>query len=300
MEFYDIFVYFATMIGIYSILSLSLNLQYGFGGLVNFGLVAFFATGAYTGALLAVNDVPFLLGIVAAGMVSALLGFIVALPTSKLSVSYWAICTLGIGEVVRLFLLNEEWLTKGSFGIAGIPRPWEDFWGDTYYSFFYLFFVWFFVGLAYLLIWRLSNSPFGRILKAVREEDDLALAMGKPVFIAKLKTMALGASMAGIAGALYAYYITYISPSDFTPMITFLVWSMVIIGGKGNILGSIAGATIIVVFYNSTRYLKDFVDFPAETLASLRMVAIGLLIILTVLYKPDGILKEKEKRYPLD
>lgn len=300
MGFLDIFIYFATMIGIYSILSLGLNLQYGFGGLVNFGLVAFFATGAYTGALLAVKGVSFLWGIMAAGLASALLGFIVALPTTKLSVSYWAIATLGIGEVVRLFLLNEEWLTKGSFGIGGIPRPLEGFWGDAYYSFFYLLFVWFFVGLAYALIWRLSNSPFGRILKAIREEDDLALAMGKPVFIAKLKTMALGAALAGIAGALYAYYITYISPSDFMPMVTFLVWAMVITGGRGNILGSLAGATIIVAFYNSTRYLKDIWEVPAETMASLRMVAIGILIILTVLYKPDGLLKEKKKIYPCE
>jgi ABC-type branched-subunit amino acid transport system permease subunit len=265
--------------------------------LVNFGLVAFFATGAYTGALLAVRGVSFLWGILASGLASALLGFFVALPTSKLSVSYWAIATLGIGEVVRLFLLNEEWLTKGSFGIEGIPRPWEGFWGDPYYPFFYLFFVWFFVGIAYTLIRRLSNSPFGRILKAVREEDDLALAMGKPVFIAKLKTMALGAALTGVAGALYAYYITYISPSDFMPLVTFLVWAMVIIGGRGNILGSVAGSAIVVAFYNSTRYMKDIWEIPAETLASLRMVAIGILIILTVLYKPDGILKEKKKIY---
>lgn len=300
MGILDILVYFATMIGIYSILTLSLNLQYGFGGLVNFGLVAFFATGAYTGALLAVKGVFCLWGIMAAGIASALLGFIVALPTSKLSVSYWAIATLGIGEVVRLFLLNEEWLTKGSFGIEGIPRPWEDLWGGAYYSFFYMFFVWVFVGLAFMLVWRLSNTPFGRILKAIREEDDLALAMGKPAFIAKLKTMALGAALSGIAGALYAYYITYISPSDFMPLVTFLVWGMVIIGGRGRILGSLVGTAIVVAFYNSTRYLKDIWDIPPETLASLRMVAIGLLIILAVLYKPDGLLKEKKKRYPCE
>ena len=185
-----------------------------------------------------------------------------------------------------------------SFGIEGIPRPCEGLWGDAYYSLFYLFFVWFFVGLAYVVIRRLSNSPFGHILKAVREDDDLPLAMGKPVFKAKLKTMALGSAFAGIAGALYAYYITYISPSDFMPLVTFLVWAMVIIGGRGNILGSLAGAAIIVAFYNSTRYLKDIWDVPAETLASLRMVAIGILIILTVLYKPDGFLKEKKKTYP--
>ncbi len=286
------------MIGIYSILSLSLNLQYGFGGLVNFGLVAFFAAGAYTGALLAIHGVSFFWGMIGAGMVSALLGFLVALPTSKLSVSYWAIITLGIGEVVRLFLLNEEWLTKGSFGIGGIQRPLEAFISEAFYPLFFLFFVWLFVGLAYALIRRLSNSPFGRIMKAIREEDDLALAMGKPVFRTKLKVMAMGAALSGIAGALYAYYITYISPSDFMPIVTFIVWAMVIIGGRGNIVGSIAGAAIIVAFYNSTRYLKDIWDIPAETLASLRMVAIGILIILTVLYKPDGIVKEKKKSYP--
>lgn len=297
MAMYDITVYFLTMIGIYSILSLGLNLQYGLGGLVNFGLVAFFAVGAYTGALVAMTGLPFIVGILFAALISALLGFIVALPASKLSVSYWAITTLGIGEVIRMFTLNEEWLTKGSFGIVGIARPLEGFIDEAYYSVFFLLLVWFFVALAYVVISRLANSPLGRILKAIREEDDLASAMGKPVFLIKLKTMSLGAAMAGIAGALQAYYVTYISPFDFMPLVTFLVWAMVIIGGKGNIPGSIVGATVMVAFYNSTRYLKDIWDIPPETLASLRMIAIGILIILIILYKPDGLLVEKKKTY---
>ncbi len=300
MALYDISIYFLIMIGIYSILSLGLNLQYGFGGLVNFGLVAFFAVGAYTGALVAAAGLPFAAGLPAAALTSALLGFVVALPASKLPVSYWAITTLGIGEVIRMITLNEEWLTKGSFGIAGIAQPLEKFIKTDYYTIFYLLFVWTLVLLVFLLVTRLAGSPLGRLLKAIREEDELASAMGKPVFLIKLKIMSLGAAMAGIAGALYAYYVTYISPFDFMPLITFLVWAMVILGGKGNIFGSIVGAAVIVAFYNSTRYLKDIWDISPDTLASLRMVAIGVLIILTVLYKPEGLLEEKKKTYEIE
>ena len=121
----------------------------------------------------------------------------------------------------------------------------------------------------------------------------------KPVFNFKLKAMTVGAMFAGTSGSLYAHYVTYISPSDFMPLVTFIVWAMVIIGGKGNVLGSIAGSAIIVVFYNSTRFLKDFLPLPPETVASLRMVAIGILMILTVLYRPDGLIREKKNAYDI-
>jgi len=299
MEFGSIIVYFTIMIGIFAILALGLNVQYGFSGLVNFGHVAFFAIGAYTSAIVTTAGTPFIVGIILAGLTSAMMGFLVALPTSKLSVGYWAITTLGIGEIIRLVALNEEWLTKGSFGIEGIPQPLSKLIHISNYPVLYLGIVWMFVGLSYFLMAKLANSPFGRVLKVIREEEDLALAMGKPVFIFKLKAMALGASFAGISGSLYAHYITYISPSDFTPIVTFIVWAMVIIGGKGNLVGSIIGAVIIVVFFNSTRYLKDFLPMRAETVASLRMVAIGILVILSVLYKPEGLIKEKKRTYDI-
>ena len=299
MEVGNIIIYFAIMIGIYSILTLGLNFQYGFSGLVNFGHVAFFAVGAYTSAIVTNAGAPFIVGIILACLMSALVGFLVALPTSKLSVAYWAIATLGIGEVIRLIALNEEWLTKGTLGIGGIPQPLSGVFAVDVYQVFYLCLVWAFVGLSYLTIKTLSDSPYGRVLKAVREEDDLALAMGKPVFNFKLTAMTVGAMFAGMSGSLYAHYITYISPSDFMPLITFIVWAMVIIGGKGNVLGSIAGSAIIVIFYNSTRFLKDLLPLPPETVASLRMVAIGILMILTVLYRPDGLIREKKKVYDI-
>lgn len=297
MELGNIIIYFMIMIGIYALLSMGLNFQYGFSGLVNFGHVAFFAVGAYTSALVTLAGAPFLLGLIFAGLAAGITGFLVALPTSKLPVAYWAIATLGIGEVIRLIALNEEWLTQGSFGLQGIPQPMGDFIDTEIYPVFYMCIVWACVGFAYLIIHTLVESPFGRILKTIREEDDLALALGKRVFIFKLKAMALGAVFAGTAGSLYAHYITFISPEDFMPIVTFIVWAMVIIGGRGNILGSVAGAAIIVAFYNSTRFLKDLLLLQAETVASMRMIAIGLLLILAILYRPDGLVKEKKKSY---
>jgi ABC-type branched-subunit amino acid transport system permease subunit len=293
----NLLLYFATMMGIYGILALGLNFHYGFSGLVNFGHVAFFAVGAYTSALVTMLGAPFLLGVFLAGVAGGLLGFIVALPTSKLSIHYWAITTLGIGEIIRLIAINEEWLTRGSFGIIGIPQPLHGVISASLYPAFYLGVVGAFLALTYFVVRKLANSPFGRVLKAVREEDDLALAMGKPVFYFKVKAMTVGAIFAAIAGALFAHYITYISPLDFMPIVTFIIWAMVIVGGKGNALGSIVGGVIIVVFFNSTRFLKDYLPLSGQTVASLRMVAIGVLIILVVLFMRGGLVKERKKIY---
>jgi branched-chain amino acid transport system permease protein len=156
-----------------------------------------------------------------------------------------------------------------------------------------------FLALCYLLILKLSDSPFGRNLKIIREDDDLPLALGKPVFYLRVKAMAIGAMLAAVSGSLYAHYITYISPLDFMPTVTFIIWGMVIIGGKGNAMGSVLGAVIIVIFYNSTRYVKDYLFISSQTAASLRMVVIGMLMLLVVLYKPKGLLKEKKKVYKL-
>jgi ABC-type branched-subunit amino acid transport system permease subunit len=297
MGIVNLLTYFATMMGIFGILALSLNYQYGHCGLVNFGVVGFFATGAYVSALMTQTGLPFLGGIILAGLAGGLLGFLVALPTSKLSIHYWAITTLGFGEIIRLIANNEEWLTKGSFGLVNIPQPFHQVVSTAVYPLFYLSLVLALLLVIFIITRLLVNSPFGRVLKAIREEDDLALAMGKPVFHFKVKAMTAGAIFAGIAGSLYAHYITYISPIDFMPLITFIIWGMVIVGGKGNSIGALAGTAIIVIFFNSTRYLKDFLPFSAHTVASLRMVAIGLLIIVVVLYRPEGLVREKKITY---
>lgn len=297
MELMNFLIYLVTMMSIYGILALGLNFHYGHAGLVNFGHVAFFCVGAYASTLVTMAGAPFLVGLLAALISGALLGFLISLPTSKLSVHYWAICTLGAGEIIRLITLNEEWLTQGAFGIPGISQPLKSIIPAAIYPVFYLILVFIFLGIVYLLTELLVRSPFGRVLKAIREEDDLPLAMGKNVFRFRVKALSIGAAFAGLAGGLYAHYITYISPLDFMPIVTFLVWAMVIIGGKGNNLGSLVGTMVIVIFYNSTRFLKDYIPISANTLASLRMVVIGILMILVLLFMNQGLVREKKRVY---
>jgi ABC-type branched-subunit amino acid transport system permease subunit len=290
----SIFIYFGTIIGIYALLSLSLNFQYGFAGLINFGHVGFFAVGAYASAILSSAGYPIALGFVAAFVLAGLVGLLIGLPTQKLSVHYWAIITIAIAEVIRLIALNEEWLTRGSFGIVDIPQPLKAEIPPDLYPIFYLCLVWAFVLAAYAFFALLVRSPFGRILRLIREEEDLALSFGKDVFTYRVKAMAIGAAVAGVSGALYAHYITYISPLDFLPLITFVVWVMVIVGGRANQLGVLLGTAVIVLFFNSTRYLKDYVPLDSQTIASLRMVVIGALIMLTIVYRPNGLIPERK------
>lgn len=296
----NFFIYILTMIGIYAILALSLNFQYGIAGLINFGHVAFFVTGAYSSALVTKSGSSFIFGVFVAFISAGILGFLVSLPTSKLSIHYWAICTMAIGEIIRMIINNEAWLTGGAFGLSGIPQPLSAFIPVNNYPLFYLTIIVLpFVILIYFILTLLINSPFGIVLKAIREGDDLPLSIGKKVNSFRVRTMSIGAAFAGIAGALYAHYICYLSPLDFTPIVTFIVWSMIIVGGKGNNNGSLVGALIIITFNNSTRFLKDYINIPAETLASLRMVAIGILIILTLIFKSEGLIKEKRRVFLL-
>jgi ABC-type branched-subunit amino acid transport system permease subunit len=297
-------VYLSIMTGIYGILSLSLNLQYGFTGLANFGHVAFFCLGAYTSTLIVVlAKGPFILGLLGGIIAAGLFGWLISIPTANLKEDYWAIVTLAAAEIVRLFFLNEDWIFGkgpyhgGAFGIGGIPRPLQSWFSATTYSFFYLCIVIFFLALTYFVIRLLTNSPFGRVLKAMREGDDLPLAMGKDVRKFRMRAMALGGGMGGLAGSLVAHFWSFIDPYQFMPIETFVVWAMVVVGGKGNNMGALVGAVIIQFFYISTRFLKDFIPIDAQVLASLRMVLIGVLIVLVMLFMKEGLLKEKKRVY---
>lgn len=296
--------YLSIMTGIYGILSLSLNLQYGFTGLANFGHVAFFCLGAYTSTLIVVlAKGPFILGLLGGIIAAGLFGWLISIPTANLKEDYWAIVTLAAAEIVRLFFLNEDWIFGkgpyhgGAFGIGGIPRPLQSWFSATTYPFFYLCIVIFFLALTYLVIRLLTNSPFGRVLKAMREGDDLPLAMGKDVRKFRMRAMALGGGMGGLAGSLVAHFWSFIDPYQFMPIETFVVWAMVVVGGKGNNMGALVGAVIIQFFYISTRFLKDFIPIDAQVLASLRMVLIGVLIVLVMLFMKEGLLKEKKRVY---
>lgn len=298
MELFNFFVYLATMIGIYSLFALSLNLQVGFTGLINFGQVMFFAVGSYTSALLTVKlGAPIVVGFIAAMLMAGLLGFLISLPTRSLKADYWAIATLAAAETIRLVILNEDWLTEGPFGVMRIPQPLVGLIPNDLYPLAFLAFTVALIAIVYVLLTFLTDSPFGRDLRGIRDEEDLCLALGKNTRALKVQAMFLAGTVAGLGGALFAHYITFISPENFRPIETFLIWAMIIVGGRGNHAGAIVGAIVIQTFNVSTRFLSGELDVSSEFMAALRMTLIGCLIIAFLLFRAEGLIAEKKKVY---
>jgi branched-chain amino acid transport system permease protein len=302
----EFLVYLVTIAGIWSILSISLNLQYGVAGLVNLGHVAFFMIGAYTSTILVVLfGAPIVVGMLAGAVAAAIFGVLLALPAANLKEDYWAITTLAAAEIARIIFLNTRLgsdYVGEAFGVSGIPRPlreWFEANGLTLsdYNIFYMVLVLVVLLVCFLLARYVANAPIGRSLKALREGDDVPLALGKSAGGLRIRVMAMGGALGGIAGALFAHYNAYIAPEYFLPLETFIVWAMVILGGPGNFVGAIVGTIIIQALYNSTRFIAPLVDIEPGVLGPLRMIVIATLIILVIMFMPNGILPERKRRY---
>lgn len=286
MELFNFLKYWVTITAIYGIFALSLNFQYGHGGLVNFGQVFFFCFGAYVVAISANLGLSPVISIVMAMAISGLFGFLMSYTARNMGGTYWGIATLAMAEIVRLIFQNEDWLAGGANGVSF----------DVKIPFFEILTL-AFLALAFLFTKMVMHCPFGRVLKAIREGDDLPLSLGKDVFSFKKRTMVIGGILGGLAGALFAYQKQFINPEDFYPIETFIVWAMVVVGGKGNDMGTLFGAVIIQIFYVGTRFAKDFLPIDANTLAALRMVVIGVLIMLTMMYRSKGLVSERPRVY---
>jgi ABC-type branched-subunit amino acid transport system permease subunit len=281
-------------IGIFSILSISLNIEAGFTKLMNFGKVAFFALGAYTSSLITLSGAPFIVGLFGGMLVAGIAGFLISIPTLRLREDYLAIVTITFSEILRLFLLGERWLTKGSMGLTGIKRPLSTVFNDNY-TLFYTIMVYFFLVASYLIVIRIVDSPFGRVLKAIREDEVAAEALGKNIFLFKAQTLVVGSVLSGLSGSLFAHYLTFIAPDMFLPNVTFSIWIMMVIGGSSNNLGVILGSILIIIFERLTRFIKDFIHLPFNP-ANFRQIIFGLLLIVFITYRPEGILKEKSMK----
>jgi branched-chain amino acid transport system permease protein len=239
---------------VYTVFAQSLNLELGYTGLYNFGHVAFFGIGAYASALLSLTGFPVVLSMVGGMALAGMAGALLAVPALRLSGDYFGVATLAFGEMMRLFFLNERWITKGPMGLPGIPRPLGIHGGVSGLPLYLLLSA--LVALAvFLFAYRISHSPFGRALKVVREDEFVAQALGKNVLSLKLRIVAAGSLLAGLAGALYGHYITYISPSDFTLNETILVLLCVVLGGRGTQWGPALGAFLIIFFQEFLRFL---------------------------------------------
>ncbi len=275
-----------VMTGIYVILTLSLNLVVGYTGLAALGHAAFSCVGAYASSLLALNyGVSPWIGLLVGACVAAILGVFIGAPSLRLKGDYLAIATFGLGVIVYSVAKNWMSVTRGPMGLPGIPG--FSFFGIQLSSVWtYLILVAFFVFLTYFIIRRVVKSPFGRILRGIREDEIATLAMGKDVNKHKIMVFVIGAFFAGIAGSLYAHYITFIDPSSFTVMESIAILLMVVFGGMGSLGGSFVGAAILVIFPELLRFL----GMPSSVAAPLRQMIYGLLLIVLMLYRPQGIL----------
>jgi ABC-type branched-subunit amino acid transport system permease subunit len=275
------------------LLGFALNLQWGTAGLVNFGLAGFFALGAYTAALTALAGAGSFLAIAAAALVCTLACAATALLSARLSDEYLAILTLGFGEVVGLVALSEDQLTGGSLGLSAIPRPLAGLVPDDRYEMAFLGLLLTSVIIVYAGLELILRSPFGRALRAIREDEAVAGTLGKNVLALRVKAFAIGGAVIGIAGAFHAFYLTYIDPSQFAATITGYTFMAVIFGGRGSNAGLIIGAALIMTVIEGSRFLKDAVGFlDATQLASLRLIFVGFGLILLLIYRPQGYFRE--------
>jgi branched-chain amino acid transport system permease protein len=306
-------VSFAVMAGIYAVFSLGLNIQWGYTGLFNIGIAGFFCIGAYTSTLITVPkptglyaeyvhqifalDLPFPFGLLGAAFMCGIIALLIGIPTLKLGEDYLAIATLGIAETVRLIFNNEQWLANGPRGLAGLPQPLSGLVEPRYYNYIYLIIVIAVMVCIYFLIERAIRSPWGRVLRAIREDEISAKMSGKNIASFKMQSFVFGAMVMGIGGALYAHYTKAISPDVFTPLYgTFIIWVMVIAGGSGNNKGVILGAFVVWAIWTGTQFLTDFLPYTLKSRAPyIRFLLIGILLEIILIYKPRGLLGEEKK-----
>jgi branched-chain amino acid transport system permease protein len=284
------FLHIIILALIYSVFAMSLNLELGYTGLYNFGHVAFFGIGAYVSALLSLAGLPVTLAMPLAMFAAGLAGAMLAVPALRLSGDYFGIATLVFAEMFRLVCLNERWLTKGPMGLPGIPRPGWIAVGVAGIPV-YLLFSLLAAAAVFLLIRRLTRSPFGRALKVVREDEYVAQAFGKNTLKLKTKSIAIGSGLAGLAGAMWAHYISFISPADFTMTETILVLLCVVLGGRGTNWGPVIGAFVVIFFGEVVRFLPIPAEFT-RFVAPLQGMVYGALLVLFMLKMPRGIVAE--------
>jgi branched-chain amino acid transport system permease protein len=295
------FLVFATA---FAIVTLGLNLQWGHTGLFNVGVAGFVAIGAYTSALLTTPPAadrllgpgwPVAAGMLAAMGAAGLMGLLVGLLTLRMRDDYLAITTFGIAVVVQLVANNATPLTGGPFGVQFIPKPLQGWFGTgTGWTLAYLALAVLLLVVAHLALQRLTSGPWGRVLRAIREDEQAAASLGKRAYVFRLQSFVIGSMLMGLGGAVYAHFVGYIAPEDFLPILTFQIWAMLIVGGSGNPRGAILGAYVVWGFWAlAGGALRGFVPQAEQArAAALQVVLIGVLIALMLVLRPRGLIGE--------
>lgn len=287
-------VHLLVIIAIYGILAIGLNLVMGVTGLFNIGHAAFYGIGAYTSALLAKAGVPWFFAMLAGVLLSGLIAWVIGLPTLRLVGDYLAVVTLGLGEIARAVFKNWISVTRGPMGLPGIPHAaLFGFKFDSGEKFLWLALA--SLLLAFFVAERVLHSPFGRVLRGIREDEAAAQALGKNTYRFKMWVLVIGSGMAGLAGSLFAHYISFIDPSSFVLWLTFFIFLIIMLGGTGNNLGAILATVIFVALREGLR----FVSLP-EWLnpAALQQLIFGVLLFLATLFLPRGLIPERKAAHP--
>src|SRR5215475_2054745 len=280
---------------LYAMLALGLNLVWGMAGMINLGLVGFFGFGAYVSALATRRGgLPIVGGLLLALALTGVAGAIMAMITARLRGDYLAIITLGFSEVVRLVASNEIWLTNGTDGISGIPGPWRGGVTPATFNLIYLGLASAAVAVVFVAMQRVRYSPYGRVLRAIRDDDQVAAVAGKPVIAFKVEAFALSAAVLGLAGALYGHYTSYIAPEGFVPLISIYIVLALTAGGTGSNTGAVVGAVLVVFFLESARFATGWLPgLKPVQVAALRELLIGGSLILVLRFRPAGLIPER-------
>lgn len=287
----DFAMYSVTVIAIWSVLALSLNLQFGMTGLVNFGQILPFAIGSYAAGIAASFGYPWWIGAIGGLLFAPLLSLAVILPAQRLSQDYWALITLGAAEIFRLTMLNTPSLTGGADGL-NVPR-----FGSPVTA---LCIALALLIASFLFAERLSRSPFGRMLRVIREDEVLASTLGRNPIRYQASVSVAAWMMAAAAGITYGHFSGYVAPTSFTVTETFIIWTAVIVGGPGRNIGVIIGATVLQLLGVSSRFVAQWVDLPSDLIANLRLAAFGLILVLMFIYRPQGLIAEKREAHNVD
>jgi branched-chain amino acid transport system permease protein len=280
----DFLIFAVTIVAIWSVVALSLDLQFGLTGLVNFGQILPFALGAYGAAVAALHGLPMWSGIALGLVLPAVAGLLVLLPVGRLSQDYWALVTLGAAEIFRQLMVNVTPLAGGQDG-ASVPRIPDPVAAMC-------------LALAllvavYFLCRQMDRSPLGRFLRVIREDEMLAATLGRNPFHYQAVVTVTAWIMAGAAGVLYGHFIGYVAPSSFTVAETFVVWTALILGGPGSLSGAIVGTAFVQLLSVSTRFFAAWSGLPFDIVANLRLAFFGLVLILVFLLRREGLFPER-------
>jgi branched-chain amino acid transport system permease protein len=300
----DFWIGVGVLAGIYAIFTLGLQLNVGFTGVLNFGQAGFMAIGAYTMAILVVRSGWSMWAAMAASIVVAMAaGVLIGLPSLRLRADYFAIVTIAFAEIVRYVAQNARGLTGGNQGLLGFDDAWLDV-SDTLLGWLpeslqdqfllpLLIVTWLTLALLTALLALLQRTPWGRVLRAVREDEDAARALGKNVLAYKLQSIAIAAALGAIAGWFLALNLAFLNPTSFEPLFTFIGFTILVLGGLASYVGVAIGSIILWTLLEATR----FIDLPlaAEKVAALRFMIVGVALILLVAFRPQGILGKREE-----